>query len=352
MFPTRHRRWTCAAAALWCLTILAGCGSNTSASAGTDIKTLTKDNVDQLYAEAKKEGTLELASELNSDTAPVILKAFEKAYPGVKVKWTDASGEDFLGRLTAEAAGHHMSTDVFGVELETAKVLDQQGAILHWAPSTASDLPDALHGSDWYATDVKYDIIAWNTDHVSDSQAPRTYDDLANPKWKGRLIADPGDTRLLAALAVHKFNGDDAATEKYFKAVAANHVEFHDGHSALADLLASGGGDVCITCFSHHMKPRKQQGAHVDFSTAEGVGVISAQVVMAEAPHPAAALLWQTWAASPDGQKAWADAGAIPARPGLGDPSLKPKRSYLVDEAVIKDFPHYEDMWNEAFNLH
>ena len=107
----------------------------------------------------------------------------------------------------------------------------------------------------WLATEFDYIVGAWNTNLVQKAEAPKEFDDFADPRWKGRLIAEPRDVELLVGLAKYKFKSDEKAIA-LLRRIAANDVQFHRGHSAIAELLVAGQAVACVTCFSHHYPPR------------------------------------------------------------------------------------------------
>ncbi len=72
---------------------------------------------------------------------------------------------------------------------------------------------------------------------------PKWIDDLADAKYKGSLVAEPRDFEFLMGIAKHKFKNDEKATA-LLRAIAANGVEFHKGHSQLTELLSGGSGKV------------------------------------------------------------------------------------------------------------
>ncbi len=60
-----------------------------------------------------------------------------------------------------------------------------------------------------------------------------------------------------------------------WRKIAANNVEFHSGHSQLAELLVAGQAAVCLTCYSHHYPSRIKKGAPVNYMLSEGVASIN-----------------------------------------------------------------------------
>src|SRR6185295_20317230 len=103
----------------------------------------------------------------------------------------------------------------------------------------AAAYPAQFKTDSWIATDTQYFIIGWNTNLVKKGEDPKSFDDLANPKWKGSLMGESRDFQLLMGLAKGKFKSDDKAID-LVKRIAANQVEFHRGHSQLIEFLVAG----------------------------------------------------------------------------------------------------------------
>jgi ABC-type Fe3+ transport system substrate-binding protein len=109
-------------------------------------------------------------------------------------------------------------------------------------------------------------------------------------------MGEPRDYQLLIGLAKRKYNSDDRAID-LFRRIAANQVEFHRGHSQLAEFLVAGQGQVCFTCYAHHFPPRMKKGAPIQSLLTEGVGEVGGAVsIIKGAPHSNTALLWARWA--------------------------------------------------------
>ncbi|MGH7845453.1 MAG: ABC transporter substrate-binding protein [Candidatus Binatia bacterium] len=185
---------------------------------------------------------------------------------------------------------------------------------------------------------------------MKEKEAPDSFDDFADPRWKGRLMADPRDAELVIGL-MHKYDGLEKA-RAVLKKIAANKVEFHKGHSQLAELLVAGQGSACFTCYSHHYPPRIQKGAPLGYFLTEGIGSIIAVSVMKDPPHPNTALLFARWAVSKEGQKVYAKGGRTPAHPAV-EPiePVRPKKIYAVGADDIKQFPKYLKIWKGIFKL-
>jgi len=308
-------------------------------------------SLDELHKSALKEGALNFYATLAQINAEIVLPAFEKRFPGIKINHVDATSDQLVARAMSEARGGRTLGDVFQVPLENVVQLHDQGLLLDTSFPESSAYPDGLKGTFWIASDLQYFIAAWNTNQVKKDEEPKSFDDFTHPRWKNRLIAEPRDLEMLLAFAKYRFKSDEKAID-YWKKVALNNVEFHKGHSDLAELLVAGQASVCLTCYSHHYPQRIKKGAPLNYMLTEGVASINATAIFKNAPHPNAAQLFARWVASQDGQKIMAQGGRSPAHPKV-DPINKTKteKTYFITAADLKEYPKYEKLWKEIFKL-
>jgi iron(III) transport system substrate-binding protein len=310
------------------------------------------ETLDELYQKARKEdGTLNFYGTLAQINAVKILPVFEKRFPGIKINHVDATADKLAVRAITEARGGRVLADVFQISLENILQLHEQKLTLDQVLPEAAAYSANLKGSFWLANSLTIMTGAWNTNLVKKGDEPKQLDDFADPKWKGRLIGEPRDVEFLIGLARHKFKNDEKATDLLRK-IAANNVEFHKGHSDLAELLVAGQAAACITCYSHHYPSRIKKGAPVGFMLAEGLATINATTLAKGAPHPNTALLFARWSGSEEGQKVYAEGGRNPAHPKV-DPTdkIRPDKIYPIGTEEIKDWKRYEKIWKEIFRL-
>jgi len=308
--------------------------------------------LEQVYDKAKKEGRVVVYMATSAKTEEVVFPAFEKRFPGIKITHVNATADQLVARAVAEARGGKIISDVISGTQNYVTQLREQNMLLDIAFPEAAAYPAVLKGAYWVATDTEYFIAAWNTSRLKKEDEPKTFEDFADPKWAKRLIAEPRDFQVLLGLAKYKYGSDDKAVE-IFKKIAANKPEFFKGHSQLAELLVAGQADVCVTCYAHHIPPMAKKGAPLQIMLSEGIGRIGGTVTIVRgAPHPNAGLLWARWLISEEGQRAFAQAGETPAHPKV-EPLEKilPAKTYMLTADDTKDFPKYQKLWNEIFQL-
>ena len=298
-------------------------------------------SMEELHKAAVKEGgVVNFYGTLAQINAERILPVFEKRFPGIKVNHVDATADKLAARAITEARGGRVFSDVIDQKL-----------VVDWLPPEAAAYPATLKGANWLAADMVIITASWNTNLVKKEDEPKQFDDLADPKWKGKLIAEARDVELLIGLATHKYKNDEKAFD-YIRKLAANNVEFHKGHSELAEFLVAGQAAACVTCYAHHYPSRIKKGAPLGYMLTEGIATITADALAKDAPHPNAAKLFYRWSASEEGQKAYAAGGRLPPHPKV-EPvyNISPAKLYPIGTTEIKLWPKYEKVWKEIFKL-
>ena len=307
---------------------------------------------EELHKLALKEGgTVNFYGTLAQINAEKILPVFEKRFPGLKVNHVDATADKLAARAITEARGGKVLADVFQMALENVLQVVDQKLTVDWLPPEATPYPANFKGANWLAADMVIITAAWNTSLVKKEDEPKQFDDFADPKWKGKLIAEGRDVELLIGLARHKFRSDEKAFD-FIRKLAANNIEFHKGHSELAEFLVAGQAAACVTCYAHHYPPRIKKGAPLGYMLSEGIATITANALAKDAPHPNAARLFYRWSASEEGQKAYAAGGRLPPHPKV-EPveKIRPAVLYPIGTNEIKDWKKYEKTWKEIFKL-
>jgi iron(III) transport system substrate-binding protein len=309
-------------------------------------------SMDELYKQALKEGgTLNFYGTLAQINAEKILPVFEKRFPGIKVNHVDATADKLAARAITEARGGRVLADMFQMALENVLQVAEQKLVVDQLPPEAAAYPANLKGKFWLAADMVIITAAWNTNMVKKEDEPKQFDDFADPKWKGKLIAESRDVELLIGLARHKYKNDEKAFA-FLRKLAANDIEFHNGHSELAEFLVAGQAAACITCYAHHYPPRIKKGAPLGYMLTEGIATITADALAKNAPHPNTAWLFYRWSASEEGQKAYAAGGRLPPHPKV-EPveKIRPAKLYSIGTEEIALWPKYEKVWKDVFKL-
>jgi len=309
------------------------------------------ETIEELYKKAlKEEGVLNCYCTLAQINAEKIYPVFEKRFPGIRINHVDATSDKLAARAITEARGGRVIADVVEFGLEDIGKIHAQGLILEKVPPESAAYPENLKGPYWVANNLIFFVGAWNTEKVKKEEEPKFLDDFGDPRWKGRLIGEPRDYEILIGLTQKHKSLEKARA--VLTRIAANDVEFHKGHSELAEFLVAGQAAACFTCYSHHYPARIKKGAPLNYMLSEGVAGIIALAVLKNAPHPNTAWLFARWASSAEGQAVYAKGGRTPAHPKV-EPTekIRPAVIYPVGVEDLKQYTKYEKIWKEVFKL-
>ena len=161
-------------------------------------------------------------------------REFERTHPTVDVQWVDMGSQDVLDRLRSERA--NPQADVwFGAPSETFARAANEGLLEPYRPSWAGQMPDEAYDAKdlWYGTYLTPEVIAYNSETVPAADVPKDWDDVLDPKWKGKIIIrDPipsGSMRaIFGAIIIRelKRTGSTAAGFDWLRRLDANTKEY------------------------------------------------------------------------------------------------------------------------------
>jgi iron(III) transport system substrate-binding protein len=267
---------------------------------------------------AKEGGRLTFYTSLASSDEDELSSAFEDAYD-IEVSVYRASDEAVSQRLTQEHEASFHGADVVETDGTMLTVLSKQGILASFEPQGRAALVPGSSHDGWTADRINTFVVAWNTDRVAERERPRAWEDLADPRWRGKLGLESGDFDWYKGLRDYwlETGRSEAEADRLFEAIARNGLVV-TGHSLLLELLAAGEIDVVASAFRSQAQAALQEGAPIAwrppvepvFTRAGGVAVVEG------ATHPAAAVLFAEWMIG-DGQKIMVEVGRDPTRRDL-----------------------------------
>jgi iron(III) transport system substrate-binding protein len=303
------------------------------------------DRVQKLVAAAKKEGWFMLYTSFAEKDLPRLTAAFEKRY-GVKVKVWRSASEKVLQRAVIETgAGRHEFDAIHTSALEM-EALYREKVLTPVAPAHGVEL---LAGAvrphrAWTATYLSFWVQAYNTSVVKKDDLPRTYQDLLDPKWKGKLGIEARVPEWYATVAMDM--GEEKGIRFFRELVARNGISVRGGHTLLSNLVIAGDVPLALTMYQYITEGAKRKGAAVDWFVLEpAVARMSGVGIAQRAPHPNAALLFYEFMLSTEAQQLLLGMDYVPTLSKLPSP-LANRRFQLVDPAIALD---QRDKWEKSF---
>ncbi len=297
---------------------------------------------------ARKEGTIVWYTSLASPSAEKVAKLFEAAYPGIKVEVHRTGSQRILQRVMQELQANLKLVDVIHTSDAGHFVLLKEKKLLaKYTPAGVENFPPGFKDRDGYSYGLRatVNVIAYNTKIVPAAEAPKTWKDLLDPKWKGKMVtAHPGYSGVIAThvLALVHLHGWD-----YFKQLAQNKLMLVQSAVDPAGVVASGERPVAVNGGDYYYYQTKKKGNPIEIVyPKEGVPlVVSPTAIAAGAPHPNAARLFTDFSFSKDVQQALADTeGLYTGHPDVKYPADKPK---LGDLKLLQVDPDELEKRNE-----
>src|SRR5215468_8806512 len=282
---------------------------------------------------AKKEGKVVWYTSLALTSAEKVAKLFEAQYPGIKVEVQRTGSERIFQRVMQELGANIKNVDVIHTSDAGHYVLLKDKKLLaKYTPAGAERFPAAFKDKDGYHYGLRatVNVIAYNTKTVPAAEAPRTWKDLLDPKWKSKLVtAHPGYSGVIAThvLALVHLHGWD-----YFKQLAQNKPMLVQSAVDPSGVVASGERPVAVDGGDYSFYQIKKKGNPVEIVfPREGVPlVVSPSAITSFAPHPNAAKLFTDFIFSRDLQQVLADSeGLYTGHPDVKYPADRPKLSEL-----------------------
>jgi iron(III) transport system substrate-binding protein len=294
-----------------------------------------------LTAAATKEGQVTWYTSADLQLAEKVGKAFEQKFPGIRARVERAGGERIFSRVTQEyAAGLHVPDAVSTGDAAQFIAWKRQGLLAAYVPEdVASHIPPGHRDPDGFYATVRSSlcVMAYNTRLVSSVEAPKSFADLLEPRWKGKIVkAHPSYSgtimtstyqmvrelgwSYLEKLAQQQLLQIQSATDTPKKVMLGERPVMADGNESNVLLLKEAG-----------------QPIEVVYPTEGTPSIVQPSAVFMAAPHPNAARLFQNYLFTIEGQELFVNIGGLRSVHALVKD--KPGRAPLSSIKVWKDDP-------------
>ena len=267
-------------------------------------------SLDEVVKLAIKEGKVRFGSSPNSDEAKLVLDAFEKTYPKIKVEYTANLEGGVSERVLTEAIAGQVEYDLVNVPSAVQpnyKKANMLAGPFAWR-SIFPKVPNEHFSGDNYLAVVSFvpRVIAYNTALVPSQQVPKSWQDCLDPYWKGKFLVR---TRPHAFVSIWPAWGEEK-TLQYVKRLKDNQPIWG---SATYDesVIQVAGGEVPMMCGTNYtsvfnlLRRDPQAKIAAVFPTETPIGMGETIGVLKGAKNPNAAFLLAGWLASLEGQKGY-----------------------------------------------
>ena len=269
----------------------------------------------ELIAAAKKEGQVVWYTSIDLKLSERIGKAFEAKYPGVACKVERSGAERLLQRISQEYSANVHAVDV--VNSSDASLLvywKDQDMLAPYVPEDVVKLYPAEHkdaDGTFASFRVFLCVIAYNTNLVKKEEAPKSFADLLDPKWKGKIVkAHPGYSGTIMT-ATYQMSRDIGWG--YFEKLAQQNIMQVQSAADPPKKIALGERAVMADGVEYLIFAERESGQPVEpvYATEGTPLIIGPNGLFKAAPNPNAARLFQSFCFTPECQQLCIDVGGL-----------------------------------------
>ncbi|MBM3574005.1 MAG: extracellular solute-binding protein [Alphaproteobacteria bacterium] len=270
------------------------------------------------YDAAKREGKLTLYTDLPGETAEKVTTLFKNKYAGIAVEFFRGDTTQVFQRFQTETGAGRHTVDVLTSTVRRTRHMIARNMVAPYKSATLANYPADIIPSHnlWSVYAITLTGFAWNTRQVAQGQEPKSWDDLLDPKWRGKIgMQDPIQGGGVASWVATMYAGwGEAKWTNYMTKLAAQEPRY-GRYLQIQDLL--GGGEIAVHCAAYPdyiQSTLKAKGAPVEWGVPDPtVRTALSTSVSANAPNPNAAKLFVDHMLSTDVQKLLGDVGSLPA---------------------------------------
>jgi iron(III) transport system substrate-binding protein len=267
---------------------------------------------------ARKEGRFKFYGISAATLLDAYTRGFMKKYPFIKAEFWRGSGNKLVFRTLTEHRTGQLDTDAVLVGTENVMALKRSGIWARYHSLESEHFSSQYTDKDgyWHADSLGVAAIAYNNRLVRKEEAPRGYDDLLDPKWKGNLSIDLEPERALMAWLTA---WGEQKTRAFVEGLMKNGAVVRRGHTLQAQLLCAGEFKIAVEIYPDGLLRMKQGGcpASLVFPNPTPAHISGAIGIYANTPHPHAAALFIDFMKSIEGAKILASTGRISGRKGV-----------------------------------
>jgi iron(III) transport system substrate-binding protein len=250
------------------------------------------DREKRLVEGARKEGELMFYGSIPVADIAVLTEAFTKKY-GVKVKAWRGDSEAMMARVLNEAKARRYEVGIMLASSSALEPLSREKLLTQVkSPYLADLIPESIAPNrEWASVYLNTFVQAYNTNLVRKDELPKTYRDLTNPRWKGRLAVEAEDYDWFAQVVIGL--GEAQGLKLFREIVATNGISVRRGHSVLNNMIVAGEVPLGLSAYGFLAEQSKVKGAPLDWFVIPPLLARPTAAGMSRfAPQPHAAVLF------------------------------------------------------------
>jgi iron(III) transport system substrate-binding protein len=309
-------------------------------------------------AKAEQEGAFVFYCHENEAGTAAIAEGFGKDFPKIKASYVRAQTGALYNKILSERSAGRFEVDVVQLsDIAPAVDFEKRGGFeLYVSPSNDAyrqEYRSATAGA-YFWTGVTFGGLAYNKTKVKAEEAPKTYKDILNPRWRNKMSCkiSASGIQYVQWYLLRQIYGND-----FWKEYAKQRPRAFDSRVQLFDRLAKGDDEITSMAEYSAYVLYKSRGADVEF-VAPPEGLIATPLVVgavSKAPHPECAKLFVDWAMSERGQKFYQDQpnlyyGSVRDNPPPMPTGQKLSEYKLIFPTDWDDYGKQREVFNKEWN--
>ena len=279
-----------------------------------------------------------------------LLDRFEQKYPYLKVELARASSADTARKVIEEYRAGFEKVDAFELASHGLVVPRDENILMPFrSPEFEAFVPDAIEPKHhWVVVRESYTGIGFNNKLLPPDKAPKTYQALLDPQWKGRMaISGLTTTAVNWVGSMVIAHGTDLV-----RRLGQQNIRIYNlTGRALANLMSAGEVILSPTIYNSHVAASADKGAPLGWFAPGPVPVTDTGVAIArKAPHPHAAMLFADFLMSKEAQLLYQELGYDSARRDVAGPGARVERLYLTNRPnFIREYEDWAKLYQDTF---
>jgi iron(III) transport system substrate-binding protein len=269
---------------------------------------------------AKREGNVQLVTTLRAEEVTHLLNVFSGRYPFIRGTAIRGGSDRNFARVEQESRAGKLTSDLWHINATFFSLALRNRLIASYLSPESAAYAARFRRKEgnFVAVEISVGVLGYNRRLVPDQEAPKTYQDLLNPKWKAKISMDESPERELIALIIAW--GKDRAFA-FMKSLLRQEIQIRRGHVLRAQLLCAGEFEISFELNAHSIYPLIHKGCPI--GTVPMVPIPAQPgglAVIRGGPNPHAAILLYDWILSKEGMTAFVSMGRVGTRADVKSP--------------------------------
>lgn len=311
-----------------------------------------EERLTKIEEEAKREGTVILYASARTEQQDAWAEKFNEVYPELALQYVRVDSSTLMDRMIAEKNAGRALFDVASTDSVTGALLKAEDLYEpHQGVPVPPQIPARYVDDTFVIQYINPNVIAWNTDLVSSDEAPRDWDELLDPKWKGMVATDYAPDNWFVGLLEER--GEEGAREYLDEFYGTNEALVRKGHSNLANLVAAGEVPIGAELYSYKVEELIEEGAPLDYAAPNPTPANATGISLSKcANNPFAAILLFNFFLTAEGGQVVGDLGRLHVNPEVVDiyegHKVFTTEGTQQSEALLPIGPELASKWADA----